>query len=48
VVISLGGGLKGTGVPRALKKHRTDHVIKNTPTAITGIDTQTPKNQAKV
>ncbi len=29
VVTNLGGGLRGTGVPFALRKIRTDHPIKN-------------------
>lgn len=38
VVTNCGGGLKGTGVPFALKKLKTDHPIKNKATKKTGND----------
>jgi hypothetical protein len=38
LVTSLGGGLKGTGVPLTLMNSKADHPIKNNPHKITGKD----------
>jgi hypothetical protein len=37
-VTSLGGGLKGTGVPFTFRNWKADHPIKNDPNKITGKD----------
>ncbi len=39
LVTSLGGGLKGTGVPFTLINCRADHSIRNSPATKTGRDT---------
>jgi len=47
-VTNFGGGLKGTGVPFALIKFKTDHPIKNKPSEKTGKDKMILKGRGNI